>query len=1281
MNQPETTPKPSSGSGGKIGLLMFLAVLVGGGVIAWMSGKGGGNGAGPGGGEVGESPMLLKTRVALAATENLATDEANDTWNELFLLAPNDDSVALNRALNRVLRVDQLAEQAKDGSATEQKRKEARMLLPDAIEAARSGVGDYAKMSDDPVIPLWLNSRVDLHYASLLPRAMTKPRQVEVYNKLVEAVGGDVGKSATSIMLAGPLTDVLLQLEDPNDGLPKNLLGSAVKTLTTLSDQNPDNLFLAIHAARLNIASENAAAKRLVLRTQELAQSIEPSLSRKTAPIGVTADELVKNITDAIDAGQWNDAVTNMQYWFNVLNPTELVKTDRRRASPHPLDRLSFESLRRLSAAAEKATPINKGSKNISFDAVPIAAATDVALIAAADFDIDLDDDLLGVSGKQLTLWRNDGEHGWGKESETELAVTPKGMLVVDLFRVGETHPELIKQESNIELDADGQPVSLDGIYRHEVFPSVVAFGDDGVQIIGIDGRPSTAAEKRFRPETGETGLEDVKGVLAASAGDLEGDGDLDLVFATKENGLRLFVNRDSRTFFEVTHHDGGFDSDDPATAIALVDIDRDLDLDVITLHAKSGQVGQLENLLHLQFRGRMIKDIDPIAGAHSIAIADVDSNVSWDLVIAGQSEVAIVYSQTADAGVWTVERTERSEQTSMGLLSADFDNDSWNELVVTGQPTRANRVGPWNFDTWQTIEAAAVSSAVLADINGDGKVDLLSVQGGNAVAMTNTTDTDGNHMIVRFKGIADNAANSGRVNHYAIGSVLELRFGPHYRARVIDSPATHFGLGDFDQATSIRVILPNGLTQTIRDPNVNALVEEEQRLKGSCPYLYAWDGEKFVFMTDCLWAAPLGLQVASGVVAKDRPWEYLKVDGQHVKPRDGKYEFRITEELWEIAYIDKLEMIAVDRPADVEVWTNEKVGPGSIAEPTIFAFRPDDLRQVASASDTHGRDVTKTLASQDKDFVQGFDRRIRQGLCKPHWIDVDFGDSPVDPKENKVYLVLTGWILPTDTSLNIQIDQNPELPPIEFPSVWVPDANAEDGWRKAIPYMGFPGGKTKTIVVDVTDVVVADDPRFRIRTSAQIYWDSAKLAVQNEPPAINTHALELLSADVDYHGYSRRIEGERRQPESYDYAQPGLDPIWPPLRGPLTDFGPCLPQLSEWDDSMIVFGAGDEVRFSVSLPETPVPEGWKRDFILHCVGWDKDADLNTLTGQTTGPMPFRAMDEYPPTAAQSELSTAAEQQNAIHRRRHQAFRAFWRRDQESSMDRFHDAAKRGLVQ
>ncbi len=89
-------------------------------------------------------------------------------------------------------------------------------------------------------------------------------------------------------------------------------------------------------------------------------------------------------------------------------------------------------------------------------------------------------------------------------------------------------------------------------------------------------------------------------------------------------------------------------------------------------------------------------------------------------------------------------------------------------------------------------------------------------------------------------------------------------------------------------------------------------------------------------------------------------------------------------------------------------------------------------------------RDVSKRLQSIDGQYVQGFDRRLRQGLCPPHWIDLNFGAVSNEAKQSKkAYLLLTGWILPTDTSLNIQIDQNPELPAIEFPSVWVPEGRS----------------------------------------------------------------------------------------------------------------------------------------------------------------------------------------------------------------------------------------------
>ncbi len=1279
MSEPAAT-RGKAGKQSQKGVLILLALVAVAVVVVVVLVVNGGRG-GPGQGSSDQTELLEQTRVALASTENLETSDADAAWQTIFAITPQDASVALNRALNRGLRVDELAGQAMNATLQDSERMAARAQLPSAIEQARTAIDDYEKISGDSVVTLWLRSRIDLHQASLLPSSMTRTLRNEVYNRLAEAVLGEAGKSPESIVLAGPLIEVLDELEDPIDGLPRDLLQNAAETVAVLSDRHPDNLFLALRAARLNIAVENPKAARLVLRTQQLAKAIEPSLIRQTKPIGLTPDELVAEITDAIAEGQWSQASNRMLLWFNVLNPTEIVKTDRRRASPHPLDRLSFDSLRRLSAAVVKSSPLEEGSQPFVFDTTQIAQASGVTVLQPIDFDIDLDDDLATVSESGLLqLWQNDGHGGWSLAGETSLDIRPTGMIVVDLFMVDSSDPQRLK---TVTQTAPSSETDYAGVYRHNTFPSLVAIGDDGVRIIRVDGRPGTATSDRLSQLDRDAGLAELSNVTAAIAGDLEGDGDLDLVFATKNAGIRLFINRGNRTFFEVTQHDGGFDPHDPVAAMAIADLDRDLDLDILTVHPNSGRVGLLENLLHLQFRGRLLEGIPAIEKASFIAVEDIDANVSWDLIVGGDKQSAIVFSQTADAGAWTVDRVEAIEHPSSDAVVADFDNDSWNELLTAdASDTSISRIGPWGFGSWASVDAEpGVSRLCVSDFNRDGKMDYACLRAGSPLVRINRTETPWHFINVRFKGIDDNAANSGRVNHFAIGSVLELRFGPHYRSKIITSPASHFGLGVFDKASSIRVVLPNGLTQTIRGPSVDTLIEEEQKLKGSCPYLYAWDGERYVFMTDCLWAAPLGLQVARGVVAQDRPWEYLKVDGRNVKPRDGRYDFRITEELWEVAYIDHIAMSAVDHPADVEIWTNEKVGPGEIATPTIFAFRKDELRDLKKAVDTNGRDVTDLLRDRDKAFVQGFDRRLRQGLCPAHWIDLDFGELATpnsDSKEPSMYLVLTGWILPTDTSLNIQIDQNPELPAIEFPSVWVPDPSQAHRWREAIPFMGFPGGKTKTIVVDVSDILVTDDPRLRIRTSAQIYWDSAKLAIQSEPPALKVHDLGLLSAEVAYHGFSKRIAGDPQQPETYDYQQASLSALWPPLRGPLTRFGDCTDLVKRWDDSMVVISSGDEMRFSFSLPDPSVPDpsvpdGWRRDFVLHCVGWDKDADLNTLAGQTTGPLPFRKMASYPPTPAQRPAAGQVEHDNRSHLGRHQSFRSFWHRGGEPEPSRFRD--------
>lgn len=1209
---------------------------------------------------------LELARAALSATENLDTAGAEVDWSELHRQVPEDRSVALNRALNRLLHLDALTESSTNVLLDEAARQTARAQLPAAIVAARASVEDYVAAGGDPAMRIWLASRIDLQEASLLSPADSRVARQQIFSRLCDAVESEAQGTPGSAILGGPLLRVIDELESPTAGIPEDVLTRAARAVGRLSGQQPDNLYVALRAGRLGLAARSADSSGAILRTRELARAIEPSLRESLESIGLTPDDLVKEILDAILLQDWQAAEGQMNLWFNVLNSTDLVKTDRRRVSPHPLDRLSFDILRRLSAEVAGDHPLVPGKAPLSFRSV--ATIGDEEVIAALPVDVDMDlvpEVVLVTAAGGVSVWKSDAEGQWGRLARLDLGIACKGLIAADLFMVDASDPRRLQVAASRGGEGAPPPPA-----RHTTLPTLVVYGDGGAKLVAVDGRAGTAEADRLRTVEGETGLEDLSQVTCVVAGDWEGDGDLDLVFATQDRGVRFFINRGNRTFFEL---DLGEQAAAMAkltnlSAMAIVDLDRDLDLDVVTVDAITGRVGLLENLLHLQFRYRPLDEIPPVIGAEQLQIADLDGNVSWDIITGSPRGVQVTYSHTSEAGVWTADRTEEWGRERGRFLLADFDNDGWNELLIRKQ---GESVG-YRFmgaAPEQMVEVSGDLSgefSAFVDFDLDGRLDVLSIVEGGCQVSRNVTEEVGHHLAVRIRGIEDNNPSSGRVNHYAIGSVVELRFGPHYRAQVITTPSTHFGLDGFDTAGSLRIIFPNGLTQTIPRPPVDALVEEEQTLKGSCPYLYAWDGEKFAFVTDCLWAAPLGLQVASGVVAKDRPWEYLKVDGKYVKPRDGRYDLRITEELWEIAYFDHVSLVAVDHPAGVEIWTNEKVGPPEIATPRIYAFSSDETLPLVEGHDTSGRNVTETLSAVDGQYVQGFDRRLRQGLCPPHWVDLDFGPLPRGDDEGEseasIYLVMTGWILPTDTSLNIQIDQNPELGPLEFPSVWVPDTSQSDGWRKAIPFMGFPGGKTKTIVVDVTDAMNRDDPRLRVRTSAQIYWDAASLVVQQTVPEVVVHDVTLVEADLRYRGFSDKVRRSSTAPEVYDYSKVTESPKWPPLQGRFTVPGDCMSLLGQWDDRMVVMGSGDEIRLSFAVPQAEVPPGWKRDFVLHCVGWDKDADLNTLSGQSSEPLPFREMTGYPPRPDQAEQSSRVESLNRDHLLRTQSFRAFWSR-------------------
>ena len=358
----------------------------------------------------------------------------------------------------------------------------------------------------------------------------------------------------------------------------------------------------------------------------------------------------------------------------------------------------------------------------------------------------------------------------------------------------------------------------------------------------------------------------------------------------------------------------------------------------------------------------------------------------------------------------------------------------------------------------------------------------------------------------------------NNKVNRDGIGSKLEMKVGDLYQLQYVSEQVTHFGLGALDKADVVRVVWTNGVPQNVIEPQAKQRIQEKQILKGSCPFLYVYDGEKYEFITDLLWRAPLGLITSMGFVAPDETRDFVKISGTQIQPKDGKYSIQITEELWETAYFDEVKLIAVDHPAGTDIFVNEQYVPPPFAEFKIYGVQ--EKLQPKSATNHRGEDVSDALRTFDYRYAVEHAPGPYQGVVEPHAIVLDLGDVPNDAP---VTLFLTGWIFPTDTSINVALFQNPGISP-RFPSVAVKDGTG--AWETVIEMIGLPAGKNKTITVDLTGKFLSDDRHVRIETDMQIYWDAAffTLGTQDVPIEMTTlnpdraFALPRLLRDVSMH-------------------------------------------------------------------------------------------------------------------------------------------------------------------
>ncbi|HEX7448521.1 MAG TPA: CRTAC1 family protein, partial [Pirellulales bacterium] len=867
----------------------------------------------------------------------------------------------------------------------------------------------------------------------------------------------------------------------------------------------PDNLFIALAWAEAQAARKDPAightlaALRTTLATMPgVAEQISNSTRGKIPDVLAWIDEAAA----AAEKNDWATVQRRVRPLDSPLKSQPWAQSDLRRVRRHALEYVIHEFKDRCPKPARKPD----GDAPIEVKLVEFAASEQlpsglvgIADIELADFDLDGKLDIVVLRGSMLEIYSRTEGPGWRRLAELQLPKAYERLLVADFDQDNpkqpgtEAHRQAQRHASESGTQAESsrdsgqeQPASNSAETEacHYVDLDIAVYGEAGVYLVRNEldlqsGARSLVAAALSGPSA------ELKNVRAALAADLYHDGNLDLALATDE-GLRLWSNDGDMNFADIT---SGSQLPEAmhATALMAVDWDRDVDLDVLVVNASGEPAGYLENLRHARFRWRAFdKGFDALGDAHALALFDGEGNGAWDLATSGEAGVTLIRTDVSRAGQISPKAiAPLARNARRGLATWDFDNDASPDLLAWGNKTIDFFRG--SDDGHQTAVPPLLTGALqdvrtcrIADLDGDGDQDLAIAEADRVLLYSNEGGNRRHWLDVELRaGIVDIAGgqtSSFRADHYGLGSVIEVRSGSHVQRQIASGRVTHFGLGDDVKPDVVRVTWTTGVPQNLTEPETDLVICDEQVLTGSCPYLYTWDGEKFAFCTDLLWAAPLGLQLAEGVLAPSRSWEYLRIPGEMLQAEAGQYQLRITEELWEAAYFDQVKLIAVDHPAEVDVYSNEKVGPAEIAEFKVHTVR-QPIRPIA-ARDSSGRDILPRISQRDGVYVKAFDRQLAFGLAEDHYVELDFGEFPhetsvgnalcgVHRKPRQMTLFLTGWIFPSGTSMNVAISRNPKLDDPRPPSLWVPDAQGQ--WREVRSSMGFPGGKTKTIAVDLT--------------------------------------------------------------------------------------------------------------------------------------------------------------------------------------------------------------------
>jgi tetratricopeptide (TPR) repeat protein len=812
---------------------------------------------------------------------------------------------------------------------------------------------------------------------------------------------------------------------------------------------------------------------------------------------------------------------------------------------------------------------------------------------------------------------------------------------------------------------------------------------------------------------------------------DYDHDGDLDLYATSASAGITgpagpgaiviglntMWRNNGNGTFTSVTGETGL--ADNISFSAVGTDYNNDRAVDLVVTGGKTPKL--FENPREGKFRDRSDLTSSMPSGTKGVAVLDFDHDGWMDLAFTHASAPALTLWRNNHGKTFEqVKLPETNWVRAYGVAAFDYDNDGWVDLVAVGETKDGKgeiklfrNLGPDGFKDVTTdvgldkIQLKDPRGIITGDYDDDGATDLLITQNhGPAVLLRNEGGNQNHWLRLSLKGLADNKSAIGtKVEVFSGGNRQKFEIAGSNGYLGQNSTDIVVGLGDSKEADIVRMLWPTGVLEDeieiAGDKQQN--FQEIDRRGSSCPTLFVWNGERYEFVADMLGAGVVGHWVGPGQRDVPRPVEYIKIDRNTIREKEnphfsqntremghpgsaevqgprsdaGLLSFRFMEPLEEAVYLDQVRLLAVDHPADVDVYPNEYFASNP-PYPPFKVVVSHDARPPAGAWDDHGNNVLPDVLAHR--YFGDFALTQFQGFARPHSLTLDLGEAY---RGGSLWLLLHGEVEYFSANSMYAASQAGIEAIAPYVEALVPNGNDDNGqWKRVMDDMGFPAGGPRTMTADLTGKLPPGTRKIRITTNLQVYWDSILIdrAEQVAPPSRRlsggrlagrageqteidechaagqsvggtptrqpagrrrygycvTH-VPLVHADLEFHGYPLKIEGKPAGNVQYIYEKTSATGPYTRPSGTYTRYGDVLPLLTATDDKLAVFGSGDEVRLDFDPSNLPaLPKGWVRDYFFAANGYEKDMDFYAAEGNYVAPLPFLSMGEYPYPAKKS---------------------------------------------